>query len=97
MKLDHLWRKVHAMSSAEIEAFAEKHKVDMTQEFDDQAHAAAFLCAELGIQKDEGGAGADLDEEINEYARKHGGTYSEALAALSKDPGFRKRWTLIFQ
>lgn len=95
-----LWKQIHDMSAEELDAYAEAHHVDLAEEFDDLTHAANHVCVQLGVPKpaeeEDPPAGADLDEEINEYARKHKCTYSEALAALAKDPDFKRRWELIF-
>jgi len=46
--------------------------------------------------KNEPAYGADLEEEVQEYARRHDCSYAEALSALAKDPGFRSRWEFLF-
>jgi hypothetical protein len=85
MKLDSLWNKLHSYTADELEAYALSHHVEgMTQEFDSQAHAADYVCAQLGIDKPEEAeeAGTKLDELAREHQNKHPNLSIEACLGI---------------
>jgi hypothetical protein len=96
-----LRQRIYEMTDDRLARYAEEHKLDLSErEFESPEEARAFICKQLQVDstmKDEPAAGADLDEEVQEYQRKHGCTYTKALADLSKNPEFLRRWELIFE
>jgi hypothetical protein len=97
MKLDKMWQKIHQMNEVQVDVFMKEHKVELHGEFNDVHHAADELCRQLGVEKEEGDAGEELDREVESYRKKRGISYSDALAQLAKDPNFRERWEVMFQ
>jgi hypothetical protein len=97
--MSRILERITSMGEQELEHFGKEHGLTMDdREFESLAEARAYVAKELLVEKKgDGPAGADLDEEVTAYAREHNCTYSEALAALAKDPGFKRRWEMLFE
>jgi hypothetical protein len=90
------------MQEAELDDFAELHRLDVPEEFvcsDPRGAKAEHIAALLGIEdlRAESSAVRALDEEVLEYQRTHKlPSYAAALQALAKDRDFLRRWQVVY-
>jgi len=81
-----LWDKLHDMNENQLADYAERHHVDMAQQFNDLRAAADFVCAELGVPRisTEQHDGEELDRLAQTYMHQHRCGYIEALNAVRR-------------